>query len=203
MAGRAWTTEQEDILRRQIAAGLSHRAIGEGMGRTWQAIANRCRKLGLSNPEAARLNAAVAQRAVFCNPKRRAEISEKISRSWSPERRERHAEMARALTARLGWRKPSPEGRRRMSKGCSDWHRRRWAWLPEKYRDEYTRLARNPHIKAARAKEIIREKIAAEKIAMTPFERAMERVRQGAGITIVRPIRRPEPSFTLGGVSEL
>lgn len=39
---------------------------------------------------------------------------------------------------------------------------------------------------------------------MTAFERAMERVRQGAGISIVRPIpRRTEPMFTLGGVSEL
>lgn len=31
----------------------------------------------------------------------------------------------------------------------------------------------------------------------------MERVRNGAGISIVHPIRRPEPLFTLGGVSDL
>lgn len=37
---------------------------------------------------------------------------------------------------------------------------------------------------------------------MSPFEIAMERVRQGAGISIVRPIpRRVEPAYTLGGVS--
>lgn len=39
---------------------------------------------------------------------------------------------------------------------------------------------------------------------LTPFERAMERVRQGAGIIEVRPInRRVEPSYTLGGVSSI
>lgn len=36
---------------------------------------------------------------------------------------------------------------------------------------------------------------------ITPFERAMERVRNGASISIVRPIPRSEYQFTLGGVS--
>jgi len=38
---------------------------------------------------------------------------------------------------------------------------------------------------------------------VTAFERAMERVRNGAGISIVHPIRRPDPTYTLGGVSDL
>lgn len=38
---------------------------------------------------------------------------------------------------------------------------------------------------------------------LTPFERAMERVRNGASISIVRPIPRSEYQFTLGGVSSI
>lgn len=38
---------------------------------------------------------------------------------------------------------------------------------------------------------------------LTAFERAMERVKAGARIVEIRPIRRPDPPFTLGGVSEL
>lgn len=38
--------------------------------------------------------------------------------------------------------------------------------------------------------------------AMT-FERQLELVRQGANIIEVRPIRRAEPMFTLGGVSSM
>lgn len=38
----------------------------------------------------------------------------------------------------------------------------------------------------------------------TPFERQMQAVRNGAGISTVIPInRRVEPSYTLGGVSDL
>ncbi len=62
---------------------------------------------------------------------------------------------------------------------------------------------RRPDTKAAKAKEIMRAKIEAARAQMTPFERAMERIRNGANIIEVRPIRRPDPTYTLGGVSSI
>lgn len=72
------------------------------------------------------------------------------------------------------------------------------AWCPPKYRDEYRSLTRSRQMKAPEAKAAILAKAAAE---MTPFERQLEKVRNGAGIIEVRPIRRPDPTYTLGGVS--
>lgn len=74
------------------------------------------------------------------------------------------------------------------------------AWCPPKYRDEYRFLTVSKRMKAADARQLILDKMAAE---MTPFERAMDRIRQGAGIVTVRPIRKADHPFTLGGVSSL
>lgn len=207
MGRRAWTEQDIETLRQLVAEGLPHHEIGKLMDRGPYAVSNRCQKLDIRNPEAARRNSAEAQRRIFSDPARRADIGGRISATWTPERRRERAEAMRAININMGWRKPTPEGRRRMSQGCSDWHKRKWAWLPAEYRAEYTRLARDPKIRAAKAKEIMREKIAATKRAPRPkltFEEQLERVRNGASISIVRPIpRRVEPPYTLGGVSSI
>ena len=65
-------------------------------------------------------------------------------------------------------------------------------WCPADRRAEYTRL-RKKH-----GKDEARRLIVAE---MTSFERQMMRVREGAKLVTVQPIRSAEPSYTLGGVS--
>ncbi len=48
--------------------------------------------------------------------------------------------------------------------------------------------------------EIHAERVIKE-VGLTAFERAMERVKAGAGIVEIRPISRADPTMTLGGVS--
>jgi len=76
------------------------------------------------------------------------------------------------------------------------------AWCPPKWRDEYRRLLNRGKWRANTARKAIEDRIAAERARMTPFERQMEAVRNGAGISIKPRIVR-EYDFTLGGVSPL
>ncbi len=66
------------------------------------------------------------------------------------------------------------------------------AWCPPARLDEYRRAAKS--MGAAEARRII-------EADMTPFERQMARVAAGAKLIEVRPLRRAEHAYTLGGVS--
>lgn len=109
------------------------------------------------------------------------------------------------LRIRLDW--TDPEVRARFKAGTPARIQKRidtiFAWCPDDLRDEYRRLRKKGKLSAAEAKRVILDLDAYRNREMTPFERAMERVRQGAGIVTVRPIPRAEYQFTLGGVSSL
>lgn len=98
-----------------------------------------------------------------------------------------HANLARANT---------PEGqlKRRASQ---------LAGIPQDRWDEYTGLARR--MPAAEARRIILADIAATErrrlAAMTPFERQMDRLANGARLVEKPVLRRVEPNYTLGGVA--
>lgn len=89
----------------------------------------------------------------------------------------------------------SAEERKRIGRKLTE---RYLGWCPPDLRDDYRRLVRNMRYTAAEARTMIEEYM--EK-RMTPFERAMERVRRGAGIFTVPDLRAPAPAYTLGGVS--
>lgn len=86
-------------------------------------------------------------------------------------------------------------GRKRVGQLLSD---QRLAWCPREYRALYQSCRRMRGWGAERARRFVEEKMASDK---TPFERAMERVRQGFGITETRPFLRAEPSHSLTGCS--
>ncbi|MBE7186369.1 MAG: hypothetical protein INR68_18410 [Methylobacterium mesophilicum] len=75
--------------------------------------------------------------------------------------------------------------------------------IPDERWDEYSRLRRQHG--AAEARRMILDDIAAQErarlAAMTPFERQLARVAAGAKLVEVKPLRRADPNFTLGGVS--
>lgn len=112
---------------------------------------------------------------------------------------------ANMLRIRLDW--TDPEVRARFKAGTPARIQKRietiFAWCPDDLRDEYRRLRKKSRLSAVEAKRIILELDAYRNREMTPFERQLERVRQGAGISIVQPIPRSEYQFTLGGVSSL
>ena len=78
-------------------------------------------------------------------------------------------------------------------------------WCPPHLRDEYRRLLHKKHIPAAEARKMIETQIASDErarlAAMTPLDRQMEKLANGARlVTNVMP-SRVAPDFTLGGVS--
>lgn len=78
-----------------------------------------------------------------------------------------------------------------------------WAWCPPERRDEYASL-RQSH-GAAEAKRLILDDLARIEsrrlAAMTPHERNLERIRNGAGITEKPVLRQADHAFTIGGVA--
>jgi hypothetical protein len=76
-------------------------------------------------------------------------------------------------------------------------------WCPADRYDEL--LAMSKKVGRAEAERMMREDIEARERArwnaMTPFERQMERVAAGAQLIEVRPMRRADHDFTLGGVA--
>lgn len=123
---------------------------------------------------------AVAARTARTKPEFRAMLREiglkNIAGCWTPE-------------ARAKWYAGRKEAGKKLSVT-------RMAWCPPDRIEEYRYLTRRKGIRAAEARRMILD-------SPTPFQRMLDKVRAGAGITIVRPIRRPEPMFTLGGVSDL
>lgn len=68
------------------------------------------------------------------------------------------------------------------------------AWCPPEYRDEYRHLRYTKKIKAAEARALILAKL-------SPFEKAMQRIRAGASISIKPTIPDRSYDCTLGGVT--
>lgn len=66
------------------------------------------------------------------------------------------------------------------------------AWCPEHRLEEYRRVQKA--FGAAEARRII-------EADMSPFDRQLARVRAGAKLVEVRPMRRADPAFTLGGIA--
>ena len=91
----------------------------------------------------------------------------------------------------------------------SAWYREcqaaRRAWCPADRWEQYQKLRTTRGVGAEEAKRMILEDIAAAErkrlAAMTPHERNMERVRNGAALTIKPDLRKADPAFTLGGIA--
>lgn len=67
------------------------------------------------------------------------------------------------------------------------------AWCPPDKIAEYRRLTKSKRLHAAEAKQIILD-------SLTPFERQMQKVRDGAALVEVRPFnRRADPAYSLTG----
>lgn len=73
------------------------------------------------------------------------------------------------------------------------------AWCPPEYRDQYRHLTIAKKIKAAEARQMI---LAIAARNMTPFEKMMEKVRNGAGIRTEPPMPTRVETRTLGGVAD-
>lgn len=117
-----------------------------------------------------------------------------------PEKRERVASSA-AHNLRV-WHQTT-------TKDWSAHHRARAArsraWCPADKWDDYVSLRRQRGVGAERAKAMILDELArAERkrlSAMSPFERDMERLRNGAGLIAAPDFRTGSPDFTIGGVA--
>lgn len=199
MKRRAWTKADDAKLTELIAAGWSQRCVGAAMNRSEYAISARAAVLGVRNPEAVKRNSAAAARAHWADKSVSSRTLHAIKASWTPERRARQAEIARRTTAKHPYRPPSPEGRERITASVKRWHRERFAWIPEDLRPLYHRLVRNRKKEAAVAE--IKRLIAEREAQMTPFERQMAKVRAGAGIVEIRPLRKVEHTRSLTGCS--
>jgi hypothetical protein len=86
--------------------------------------------------------------------------------------------------------------------------RRALAWCPLAYRDEYRRLRDAGNIPAAEARQMILDLIAADEraeaariAALTPLERQLKKIRNGAKISTKVPMPSRVHGFTLGGVA--
>lgn len=176
-------------------------------------------KKGQLSPEQ-RARRAAAARALSADPaivaKRSAKGKETFQR---PEVRERHHAACMAAQERMDpavrerqreagrnfgkhnlAQTLTPECRKRVGEAI---RRARLAWCPEQHWPLNEKLKRTG-VRLAERKVMIAEMIAAQErnrlAAMTPFERQLERVAAGAKLIEVRPIRRSEPTMTLGGV---
>jgi len=140
---------------------------------------------------------AFVQRAV-----RHLQAGQKAARS-DPERAAKLVAKVQANLA-LAW---SVEARRKWYAGRKEAARRRTetmlGWCPPRWRDEYRRLRNCWGRGAAEARRMIEEKMAIERANMTPFERQMEALRNGARLIEKPRFRSREYDFTLGGVSDL
>ena len=89
----------------------------------------------------------------------------------------------------------------------STWHRERraqaFAWLPAELVEDYKALRLK--VGAPEARRMIADQIAsaerARRAALSPFERDMERLRNGAGLVAAPDLRRADHDFTLGGIA--
>lgn len=84
----------------------------------------------------------------------------------------------------------TPEARARHARACRRIGNKRIAWCPEDRRDEYLRLM--VRIGAAKARAAIWE-------TMSPFERQLSRVREGARVVEKLALKPQAPAYSLTG----
>lgn len=156
-------------------------------------------------------------RVTLCNPQAQAKAKASMARNFAdPAFRKAHGARSRARLAE--WRS-TPEGKARLleqaainlakARQTDNEARKRairaaaYPGIPEDRWDECAALRRV--VSAKEAKRLILEDMAAKErarlAAMTPFERQMERVRNGAQLVEKFVPRRADPAFTLGGVA--
>lgn len=127
----------------------------------------------------------------------------------NPEHRARLAAMGRESIARF-----SPEARAKLAAQRGEIgrkiHEMKMAWCPPEYRAAYKRLTISKRIHASEARWMILQQIADDKaearrrlLEMSPFERQMEAIRNGAGLIETPAMPSKSYAYTLGGVSAL
>lgn len=170
-----------------------------------------CRnKSGLCRPCLARRNfadpsvqarAREGQRRFFADPDNRAEYRRRSQAQlavWraSPEGRQQVRDRARANLVLAS--KPESQVRRVHAIRAAAWR-----GIPESRWDEAAKLSKT--FGSAEAKRMIMEdeaKLERDRLAaMTPFDRQLERVRNGARVVVKPVLRAPDHDFTLGGVA--
>lgn len=158
----------------------------------------------LTDPEIAerRLSGTIASNKDPALARRR--VAKILALSKTPEGRAARRERARAIVHRTILspeavaKAHTPEAEKARGLARTE---RLLGWCPAEYRDHYRCLLRR-HFRKAEAKARTLAKIAADRAAMSPFERQMAALRNGARLVerFVPPPR--EYAFTLGGVSE-
>lgn len=142
-----------------------------------------------------------AAKARYSDPAARRVMSEAKKRALlDPVKRERVS--STASTNLRQWHKTT-------TKDWSAHHRARAAtarsWCPVDRWDDYVALRRQRGVGAERAKAMIIDEMArAERkriAALSPFERDMERLRNGAGLVAAPDFRTSNPDFTIGGIA--
>lgn len=203
MGGRTWKQADLTRLAELIEQGLPHKEIAGILGRTREAVSNRCQLLGLQNREAAIRNGVAAKRA---DPEKEKMRAARISASWTPERRARQAQIARRVA------RDHPAGSPARRKAAERQSNTALSWCPREYRDDYrlmvrsgipAREARETTLARIRADEARRKAAHARAAALSPFERQMRALHGGAQIAVKRPIRSKSYDFTLAGGSPL
>lgn len=75
-------------------------------------------------------------------------------------------------------------------------------WCPPEYLDEYRRLLYSKKLKAVDARAVIEQMIAADQAKMTPFEKQLQRVRNGEVGVVNKFVPTADTGpYTLGGVA--
>lgn len=161
-------------------------------------LCRRCQLAAMQADPTATERRLSALRDVMKSPKIREKIKRNVLASRSkPGVRERYREIAKAtypLTlgspqARAAAMAPETIAKRARTHSLND-----MAWCPPEYLAEYRKLI-GRKVLAADARKIILAKL-------TPFERQMHALRNGARL-IEKPIlRKSAPDYTLGGVTD-
>lgn len=179
-----------------------------------QAKTGRCRPCSLATTNA---DPAIKQRqregsrAHAAKPEVKAALVLRLSthvRTLSPQERERRSIQGRHIAAtvlqteRVRSLSNSAEAKARAGAARTDTV---LAWCPPEYRDRYRYLKQTKLLLAAEAKRVVLDEIATVErrriAALTPLERQLERVRNGAKLITVQPRRSVDPDFTIGGVA--
>lgn len=207
-ARRFWTEEERALLERMAADGCGARAVAAALGRGLRGVLTYASKHGIRfDREAGYARMATAARVRHADPAFQQKHSKACARSWTLERRaaQSHIAIENGNGARLKAALQLPEAQARRNAANRARGERQLAWCPKDRLDEYRCLMRTPGIRAAEAKRIVLDDIAAKErarlAAMTPFERQLERLRQGARLEERVYLTTPEHEFTLGGVS--
>lgn len=165
-------------------------------------LCRSCRMKNLrADPAYEARRAEAFRRALATNPELKARHVERSRASlaiWrnTPEGLEKIRANARKATIASN----EPAARAKRAQACS---RTRTGWCPDDRRDDYLKMRRD--VGAAEAKRMILEDIAAVErkrlAAMTPHERAMDRVARGATLITKPVLRKADHAFTLAGNS--